>query len=242
MILYKRKNISHKNLAHKKFLIYGVHVQCMLWANILMLLWLNQVSMDHQEQLISDNGSQFTSEEFMQFLRLSRVKHIRSAPYHPSSNGAVERFIRTFKHSIKAGSSKHSFHHQLMRFLLSYRTTPHASTKVTPAELYLNWHLRTRLDLLHPSSEDAVSASQTKQKQSRDMHSRAWDFNLFQRVLVQNYQQGPGWLPAADLALLPTWYKLQEDNYGSGIVTNFFKQQTVLEIILHQLTPIRILG
>ena len=48
-------------------------------------------------QLISDNGPQFTSEEFQHFLKLNRVKQNRSAPYHPSSNGAMERFVRTFK-------------------------------------------------------------------------------------------------------------------------------------------------
>ena len=50
--------------------------------------------------------------------------------------------------------------------LLSYQTTPHASTMVKPAELFLNQHLRTRLDLLYPRVEYAVSSSQTKQKQS----------------------------------------------------------------------------
>ena len=49
------------------------------------------------EQVVSDNGPQFTSDEFAQFLKLNGVKHIRSAPYHPASNGQVERFIQTLK-------------------------------------------------------------------------------------------------------------------------------------------------
>ena len=48
------------------------------------------------EQVVSDNGPQFTSDEFSTFLRKNGVKHIRSAPYHPATNGAVERFIQTF--------------------------------------------------------------------------------------------------------------------------------------------------
>ena len=147
------------------------------------------------EMLISDNGPQFTSDEFQQFLRLNRVKHVRSAPYHPSSNGAAERFIRTFKHSLRAGSPNLPFHHQLMNFLLSYRTTPHASTKMTPAELFLGRPLRTNLDLLHPSVEDSVTRSQAQQKRRHDQHARARDFILGQRVLVQNYRQGPRWVP-----------------------------------------------
>ena len=44
--------------------------------------------------LISDNGPQFTAIKFQQFLKGNEVKHIRCSPYHPSSNGLAERFVR----------------------------------------------------------------------------------------------------------------------------------------------------
>ncbi len=36
------------------------------------------------EQLVSDNGPQFTAADFTTFLKRNGVRHIRSAPYHPS--------------------------------------------------------------------------------------------------------------------------------------------------------------
>ena len=53
-------------------------------------------------QLVSDNGPQFTSEEFTSFMKRNGIKHIHSAPYHPSTNGTAERFVQTFKKSMKA--------------------------------------------------------------------------------------------------------------------------------------------
>ena len=86
-------------------------------------------------QLVSENGSQFTSSEFVHFLRANGVKHIRSAPYHPSSNGQAERFVQTIKRSLRASRNHgRSLSHRLANFLLIYRTTPHATTNANPGE------------------------------------------------------------------------------------------------------------
>ena len=53
-------------------------------------------------QVVSDNGSQFSSEEFSNFMKNNGIKHYKSAPYHPATNGQAERFIQTFKNSMKA--------------------------------------------------------------------------------------------------------------------------------------------
>ena len=153
------------------------------------------------EQLVSDNGPQFVSDEFQVFLKSNRVKHIRSAPYHPSSNGLAERFVRTFKRSLRATEySKLTFNQQLLSFLLSYRTTPHTTTGATPASLFLNRHLRTRLDLLHPSVSGRVTAKQAKQKEQHDEHARTRNFTVGQRVLVRNFRDGPKWVPGTLIA------------------------------------------
>ena len=53
------------------------------------------------EVLVSDNGSVFTSEDFKVFTRRNGIRHVTSAPYHPSSNGLVERAVQIFKQGMK---------------------------------------------------------------------------------------------------------------------------------------------
>ena len=103
------------------------------------------------EQLVTDNGPQFVSHEFADFMQGNGIKHIRTAPYHPSSNGAVERLVQTFKQAMEAGEcSELSLQHQLQSFLMSYRSTPHATTGQSPASLFLGRPIRTHFDLLRP--------------------------------------------------------------------------------------------
>ena len=137
-------------------------------------------------QVVSDNGPQFTSEEFKRFMRSNGIKHIRSTPYHPATNGAVERLVRTFKQTMRAG--RHdllSMQHRLQNFLLTYRATPHTTTGETPAMLFLGRQLRTRFDLLQPCLEKKVIEHQASQKQHHDQHSRMREFELGDGVLVK---------------------------------------------------------
>ena len=53
------------------------------------------------EIVVTDNGSNFMSSELKSFLQKNGVRHITSAPYHPSSNGLVEKAVRTFKQGMK---------------------------------------------------------------------------------------------------------------------------------------------
>ena len=148
------------------------------------------------EQVVSDNGPQFSAGEFSSFLKSNAVKHIRCVPYHPSSNGAVERFIQTFKKAIRAGGTQGAtFYQRLMNFLLVYRSTPHVTTGVAPCILLLNRELRTRFHLLKPDVRDRVMSQQAAQKCQHDRHSRARELCVGQRVLIRNYRPGKDWIP-----------------------------------------------
>ena len=147
------------------------------------------------EQIVSDNGPQFTSEEFADFMKKNGIKHTRCAPYHPASNGAVERFIQTFKQAMKA--SEHdgrSLAHRLANFLLSYRATPHSTTNQSPSSLFLNRTLRTRLSLVHPDTEQHVFRKQTEQESQHNLHAKERHFTTGQEVMVRNLRPGSKWV------------------------------------------------
>ncbi|XP_064470249.1 uncharacterized protein K02A2.6-like [Ornithodoros turicata] len=160
------------------------------------------------EVLVSDNGPQFASKLFQDFVKQNGIKHIRSAPYHPSSNGQEERFVRTMKEAIRKDHACRPLEARLNSFLLAYRNTPQASTQQSPAALLLGRPLRTRLDLLRPDSEATVRYHQFKGSQRRRMKDR--QFAVGANVLVKNFREGPKWLMARVLSRSgPVSYLLQ---------------------------------
>ena len=95
------------------------------------------------------------------------IKHSKTAPYHPQSNGAAERFVQTFKQAMKkmkgdTGDVKK----KLAEFLLRYRKTPHATTSEAPAMLLMKRIPRSRIDLCQPKWRDRVEEKQEVQKKT----------------------------------------------------------------------------
>ena len=144
--------------------------------------------------LVSDNGSNFTSSEFEEFMKRNGIKHIKVAPYHPVSNGLAERAVRVFKEGFeKMGEG--SIQTKLSRFLLSYRTTPHSTTGVPPAELLMKGKLRTQLDRLYPNVADRVRSKQSKQKAAHDYHAKERILDEGQAVYVKDFRYKKTWMP-----------------------------------------------
>jgi putative transposase len=44
---------------------------------------------------MSDNGTQFIAKDFKEFIRISRMTHVRTSPYYPQSNGKIERWHKS---------------------------------------------------------------------------------------------------------------------------------------------------
>ena len=124
------------------------------------------------EVIVSDNGPAFTRAEFKMFCQRNDIRHLTSAPYHPSTNGLVERAVQTFKLGMKK-QIKGTIETKLCRFLLAYRTTPQATTGETPSQLRWGRALRTHMDLLKPMVSDRVEIAQARQKFQHDQRSKS---------------------------------------------------------------------
>ena len=114
------------------------------------------------------------------------IKHICSAPYHPSSNGLAERAVQTFKQSLRQ-IPEGSVREKLAKFLFKYRITPHSSTGVAPAELLMRKCLRSQLDLLKPDVVATVEKNQLKQKLAHDGKQPLRVFSEGEPVYVQDF-------------------------------------------------------
>ena len=144
--------------------------------------------------VVTDNGSCFTSEEFETFLTKNGVRHVKTAPYHPSSNGQAERAVQVFKNGFKKLKDG-TISDRLARFLFLYRYTPHCTTGLPPAELMFGRNLRTRFDQIQPDVSARVEKQQLRQKEVHDSHARNRSFEVHELVFVRNFRTGQPWLP-----------------------------------------------
>ncbi|XP_031553786.1 uncharacterized protein K02A2.6-like [Actinia tenebrosa] len=157
------------------------------------------------EQIVSDNEPQFTSAEFRKFTEGNGIRHVTGAPYHQATNGLAERLVQSFKHAVKADKSNRTLEHKIHRFLLVYRTAPHATTGISPAQLLFQRNPRTRLDLLKPSVKNTVDG--------KNLQDENRPFSVFRegdRVWIRNYRDGPKWVHGTVLEQVgPVLYKGQ---------------------------------
>jgi transposase InsO family protein len=61
---------------------------------------LEQVEVVHRPRLLSDNGSSYISSDLAFWLQGKGMSHVRGAPYHPMTQGKIERWHQTLKNRI----------------------------------------------------------------------------------------------------------------------------------------------
>ena len=64
------------------------------------LTGMTVVSLDDRTRLLSHNGPGYVSRAFGDYLRLVGIRHILASPYHPQTNGKIERYHQSIKRVV----------------------------------------------------------------------------------------------------------------------------------------------
>ena len=99
--------------------------------------------------ILSDQGHNLTGKVMTQLCERLHIEKIQTSPYHPQSNGCVERLHGTLVPMLKkASDSKFQWPLQLKFCMFAIRSTPNRSTGFSPYEVVYGTMMRTPVDLM----------------------------------------------------------------------------------------------
>ena len=100
----------------------------------------DQATVLHKPRLLSDNGSSYISGELAEWLEDQKMDHVRGAPYHPQTQGKIERWHQTLKNRILLENYYLSgdLQQQIDAFIDHYnhRRYHESLQNLTPADVY----------------------------------------------------------------------------------------------------------
>ncbi|RVE41173.1 hypothetical protein evm_014177 [Chilo suppressalis] len=157
--------------------------------------------------LTSDNGTQFVNPKFNEYLKMHAIIHKRSAPYHPATNGQVERYVQTLKNKLRClKTSKRTMQAKVNEILFQYRITPHSTTGKSPAEMIFTYQPTSRFSLCCPSKSIVLPQTELKVVNERNLLPGT-------RVVARNYIGEGKWkLGTIEKVLGTSNYLIKLDN------------------------------
>ena len=114
--------------------------------------------------LHTDQGRNFESTLMKEVCRLLGIVKTRTTPYHPQSDGLVERFNRTLLNLLSQAASENEQEWDLhiLMVMLAYRTSVQESTGCTPFYLMFGREARLPADVMYglPPSSNPIQVNQ----------------------------------------------------------------------------------
>ena len=140
--------------------------------------------------LQSDCGSNFTCRYFEDSMESLGVKHVLSSPYHPESQGQVERFHQTLKSMLKkyCHENESDWDKEVPYLLFAFRSAPSEALGCTPFQLVFGHCVRGPLDVVKECWDGEIPKEDLISYLS-DLGTKlttAWEFAKKQMVQYQN--------------------------------------------------------
>src|SRR3954462_11655317 len=94
----------------------------------------------HRPRLLSDNGSSYVSDDLAKWMKRHDMAHVRGAPYHPMTQGKIERWHQTQNNRILLENSylPGDLENKIEAFVADYnhRRYHESIGNLTPADVY----------------------------------------------------------------------------------------------------------
>jgi transposase InsO family protein len=102
-------------------------------------------------EILTDRGMSFLGSGVQEFIRKYQIHHLKTSPYHPQTNGMVERVHSLLNHSIRTLSlGEDRWDECLDQAVFGIRIRKHSVTKISPFELIYGQEVRLPVDLEFP--------------------------------------------------------------------------------------------
>jgi transposase InsO family protein len=101
---------------------------------------LDKVKVRHRPRLLSDNGPCYISKELDEYIKQRQMKHIRGQPFHPMTQGKIERYHRSMKNIINLNHYYFpgDLEEEITKFVdyYNYERYHESLRNLTPADVY----------------------------------------------------------------------------------------------------------
>jgi len=101
---------------------------------------VTQVRVRYRPRLLSDNGPAYVSKELREYLTEKDISHTRGQPYHPQTQGKIERYHRTLKNLVTLQNyyAPWELEHEIGCFVRWYNTERYHESleNLTPEDVY----------------------------------------------------------------------------------------------------------
>ena len=121
---------------------------------------VDKIKVKHKPRLLSDNGPCYLSGELKSYLEERGMTHTRGAPYHPMTQGKIERYHRSMKNIVKLQNYYFPWEleTEISKFVDYYNNNRYheALNNVTPSDVYFDRHreILTKRDLIKRKTLD----------------------------------------------------------------------------------------